>query len=242
MRSRFTSAHWGSYRAEGDGDGLRHPAARRGSESSVIGRGWLDATRDATPAHRRAGGAKGLAGATRSRRAQPDSFVEIGWDEALDLAAERAAAGSREPMATARSSAAPTAGRAPGASTTPRASSSASSTPSAAMSAPSTPIRTPPPKCCCRTSPACRIATFQDEMTSWPLSPSIASCSSVSAAFRPERADRLERRGAARGRGLAGPRSRQWRAHRQCLAQSLRHRPRSSRRNGSRRAPTPTRR
>ena len=64
-------------------------------------------------------------GAARERRgAEP--FVELPWDEALDLVAGELARVKDAHSATARSSAAPTAGRAPAASITRRARSSAS--------------------------------------------------------------------------------------------------------------------
>jgi biotin/methionine sulfoxide reductase len=87
MRTRFSSAHWGSYRAEGDRDSLRILPIAEDPNPSIVGRGWLDATRDASariaaPAIRRGW----LERRDRSAR-NADSFVEVGWDEALDLAA-----------------------------------------------------------------------------------------------------------------------------------------------------------
>ena len=46
-RSRFTSAHWGSYRAEGEGESLRLVPLADDPTPSVIGGGWLAAVRDA---------------------------------------------------------------------------------------------------------------------------------------------------------------------------------------------------
>ena len=86
-RDRFTSAHWGSYRAEGEGAALRLVPLADDPNPSMIGSGWLDAVRDrdariAAPMVRRGW----LERRDRASR-NADSFVEVGWDEALDLAA-----------------------------------------------------------------------------------------------------------------------------------------------------------
>ena len=88
-RSRFTSAHWGGYRAEGDREGRRIPPIAEDPNPSVVVRGWLDATRDASlriaaPAVSKGG----LERRDRSAR-NTDSFVEVEWDVALDLATEQ---------------------------------------------------------------------------------------------------------------------------------------------------------
>lgn len=79
----YTAAHWGSYRITQDG--LR--AVPGDVAPSRIGRGWLSAARDRSsrilrPAVRK-GWLEGDNGAARCR----DSFVEVSWDRALDLAA-----------------------------------------------------------------------------------------------------------------------------------------------------------
>lgn len=86
-RSRFTSAHWGSYRAEGEGESLRLVPLADDPTPSVIGGGWLAAVRDAETRIAAPMVRKGwLERRDRSSR-NADSFVEVGWDEALDLAA-----------------------------------------------------------------------------------------------------------------------------------------------------------
>lgn len=79
----YTAAHWGTYRITGTG---LEPLADDPAPSR-IGRGWLSAARDPSsrilrPAVRK-GWLAGDGGAARCR----DSFVEVSWDQALDLAA-----------------------------------------------------------------------------------------------------------------------------------------------------------
>lgn len=87
MLNRFTSAHWGSYRAEGEGATLRLVPLADDPKPSVIGGGWLDAVRDgdariAAPTVR-----KGWLERRDRASRNANSYVEVGWDEALDLAA-----------------------------------------------------------------------------------------------------------------------------------------------------------
>ncbi len=85
--NRYTSAHWGSYRFEGDGEALNLVPLEADPAPSLIGKGWLAAVRDTdtrilTPAIR-----KGWLDNRDRQRMGDDSFVEVSWDEALDLAA-----------------------------------------------------------------------------------------------------------------------------------------------------------
>ncbi len=87
-RERYASAHWGSYRAEGEGADLRLVPLADDPQPSVIGAGWLAAVRDEAARVRTPMIRKGwLAQRDRSMRCR-DGFVAVGWDEALDLAAE----------------------------------------------------------------------------------------------------------------------------------------------------------
>jgi biotin/methionine sulfoxide reductase len=86
-RDRFTSAHWGSYRADGDGASLRLTPLADDPKPSVIGDGWLDAVRDADTRIAAPMVRKGWLEQRDRASRNADSFIEIGWDEALDLAA-----------------------------------------------------------------------------------------------------------------------------------------------------------
>ncbi|MEM6371860.1 MAG: molybdopterin-dependent oxidoreductase [Pseudomonadota bacterium] len=82
---KYTAAHWGSYQFQ-DGDTDLTPLGDDPAPSQV-GRGWVSAARDRdarvlTPVARK-GWLAGDNGAARC----DDSFVEISWDRALDLAA-----------------------------------------------------------------------------------------------------------------------------------------------------------
>jgi biotin/methionine sulfoxide reductase len=88
MSGRYASAHWGAYRAEGAGDDLRLLPLAEDPRPSVIGRGWLAATRDARLRVAAPAARKGWLERRDRDARNHDSFVEIGWDEALDLAAE----------------------------------------------------------------------------------------------------------------------------------------------------------
>ncbi|WP_372802449.1 molybdopterin-dependent oxidoreductase [Paracoccus seriniphilus] len=88
MTDRYTAAHWGAYRVTGAEDDLRLEPLADDPAPSRIGRGWLSAARDTRarihrPAVRR-GWLAGDGGAGRN----DDSYVELPWDEALDMAAE----------------------------------------------------------------------------------------------------------------------------------------------------------
>jgi biotin/methionine sulfoxide reductase len=91
LRRSPTSTHWGNYDVEVSAGQVvaLHPAAED-ADPSPIGAGMPRALRDASrilrPAVRR-GWLEGDGGARRGE----DAFVEVGWDEALDLAARELA-------------------------------------------------------------------------------------------------------------------------------------------------------
>ncbi|WP_299724909.1 molybdopterin-dependent oxidoreductase [uncultured Tateyamaria sp.] len=88
MRPRFTAAHWGAYEIHGTGAATKLAPLPRDPHPARIGGGWLDAmrntdTRIARPAIR-AGWLK-----SRDRKRAGDApFVQVPWDEALDIVAE----------------------------------------------------------------------------------------------------------------------------------------------------------
>ncbi|WP_136660566.1 molybdopterin-dependent oxidoreductase [Nitratireductor sp. XY-223] len=84
---RYTAAHWGTYRAVGEGETLRLEGIEQDPAPSRIADGWIDAVRDAglrvkKPAIRRGW----LENRSTSDRCN-DSYVETDWDTALDLVA-----------------------------------------------------------------------------------------------------------------------------------------------------------
>ena len=133
----LTLAHWGVYEVEYDAAGKAvhlHPFAKD-PDPSPIGLHMLSdevaRLRVRRPAVRKSWLEHGPGAFPERRGAEP--FVEVPWDEALDLVAGELARSAIS--ATGRSSVAPMAGQAPGASITPRASCGGSSTRSAASCA-----------------------------------------------------------------------------------------------------------
>lgn len=87
MENRYACAHWGSYRATGSGRTVRLEAVADDPTPSTIGAGWLGAVRDAGTRIRRPAVRKGWLDRCDSRSRNGDAFVEVDWDEALDLVA-----------------------------------------------------------------------------------------------------------------------------------------------------------
>ncbi|QDF97024.1 Asp-tRNA(Asn)/Glu-tRNA(Gln) amidotransferase GatCAB subunit C [Azoarcus sp. DD4] len=93
-RIRLTLAHWGLYVASGDGDTLHLEPHAGDPDPSRIGEGMLEANRSLLRIRRPAARAgwlarmRGKTAGTDDREARgSESFVELEWDEALDLAA-----------------------------------------------------------------------------------------------------------------------------------------------------------
>lgn len=85
MSTRFTSSHWGSYSVEGEGASVHLKPVGRDPSPSLIGQGWMDSlsnldTRIARPSIREGW----LKNRDRERHGSA-RFVEVPWDEALDL-------------------------------------------------------------------------------------------------------------------------------------------------------------
>ena len=131
-----SSSHWGAFGARVEGgrmvEAVPHPADPDPSPllGNVAG-AVRHRSRVARPAVRRGWLERGPGDERSPERRGSDEFVEVDWDEALDLVAGELRR-VREQPATRRSSAARTAGPAPAGSTTRRASCTASSTASAA--------------------------------------------------------------------------------------------------------------
>lgn len=88
MAKRYTAAHWGAYRIEGWGDDLRLEPLAEDPAPSRIGRGWVSAARDSRVRVQRPAVRKGWLDGDRGAARNDDAFVELPWDEALDLAAK----------------------------------------------------------------------------------------------------------------------------------------------------------
>jgi len=85
----YTSSHWGIYEIHGEGAATRLLPLRSDPDPSPIGAGMLEAYRDGPRVLRpavRASVARHGPGAAPHRRGT-EAFVEVGWDEALDLTA-----------------------------------------------------------------------------------------------------------------------------------------------------------
>src|SRR6476661_8019721 len=85
----YTSSHWGVYEIHGEGEATRLLPLRHDPAPSPIGEGMLAAYRDGPrvlrPSVRRSVALHGPGAAPKLRGCEP--FVEVGWDEALDMAA-----------------------------------------------------------------------------------------------------------------------------------------------------------
>lgn len=84
---RYTAAHWGTYRAEGEGDTLRLCAIDRDPAPSKIADGWIDAVRDDALRVKKPAIRKGWLERRSTADRCGDRFVETDWDTALDLVA-----------------------------------------------------------------------------------------------------------------------------------------------------------
>ncbi|CAM5585654.1 biotin/methionine sulfoxide reductase [Aquamicrobium terrae] len=81
----YTAAHWGAYRVVDGGAAL---APLEGDpQPSRIGRGWLSAATDRHSRILRPAVRKGWLAGDRGAGRSGDAYVEMGWDEVLDLAA-----------------------------------------------------------------------------------------------------------------------------------------------------------
>ncbi|SCM76006.1 Biotin sulfoxide reductase [uncultured Pleomorphomonas sp.] len=84
---RYTAAHWGTYTITGEADDVGLAPLADDPQPSVIGRGWLGAVRDEATRIRRPSVRRAWLEKRDRNRTGRDGFVELPWDEALDLAA-----------------------------------------------------------------------------------------------------------------------------------------------------------
>lgn len=81
----YTAAHWGAYRVVDDGAALA--PLEDDPKPSRIGRGWLSAATDRQSRILRPAVRQGWLDGDRGAARRGDSYVEMAWDEVLDLAA-----------------------------------------------------------------------------------------------------------------------------------------------------------
>lgn len=84
---RFTAAHWGTYQAKGEGDELKLLPIESDPHPSRIADGWVDAARNNPARIKRPSIRKGWLERRDPKNRCNDSFVEVDWDVALELAA-----------------------------------------------------------------------------------------------------------------------------------------------------------
>jgi len=86
MAQKFAASHWGTYLVTG-GDNIELLPDPSDPQPSRIGRGWLSAARDPALRIKRPAIRKGWLEGDKGRNRNDDSFVEVSWDQAADLAA-----------------------------------------------------------------------------------------------------------------------------------------------------------
>jgi len=87
MANRMTAAHWGAYSVTGVGDAMRLEPLADDPAPSRIGKGWLSAARDTRARIQRPAVRKGWLDGDKGAARNDDAFVEMPWDEVLDIAA-----------------------------------------------------------------------------------------------------------------------------------------------------------
>ncbi len=88
MTQKFTAAHWGAYEVQGPRTALHLSPLSSDPNPSRIGAGWLDAMQNTQTRILRPAIRKGwLQGRDRARGGDAE-FVELPWDEALDITAQ----------------------------------------------------------------------------------------------------------------------------------------------------------
>ncbi len=88
MTQKFTAAHWGTYEIHGTGEATNLAPLPRDPYPARIGAGWLDAVRDPSTRIARPAIREGWLKGRDRARAGDASFVEVPWDEALDITAQ----------------------------------------------------------------------------------------------------------------------------------------------------------
>jgi len=84
---KLTAAHWGTYKINGEQNKLQLTPIESDQMPSRIGRGWLSALRDTNTRITRPAVRRGWLDGDKGAGRNSDDFVELPWDEALDLTA-----------------------------------------------------------------------------------------------------------------------------------------------------------
>lgn len=87
MATKYTSAHWGTYQFKPTETPVRLQPLEADPAPSYIGAGWQDALSDVNVRIARPSIRKGWLAGDRGAVRNNDSFVEVPWDEALDMTA-----------------------------------------------------------------------------------------------------------------------------------------------------------
>lgn len=88
MTQRFTAAHWGTYEIHGAHEAERLTPLARDPHPARIGEGWLAAVQDPATRIARPSIRKGWLTQRDQNRGGDAVFVELPWDEALDITAQ----------------------------------------------------------------------------------------------------------------------------------------------------------
>ena len=88
MTQRYTAAHWGTYEIHEGGEGVTVTPLPRDPHPARIGEGWLAAVQDPSTRIARPSIRKGWLNGRDQDRSGDASFVELPWDEALDITAQ----------------------------------------------------------------------------------------------------------------------------------------------------------
>lgn len=88
MTQKFTAAHWGTYEIHGAGDRTSLAPLPRDPHPARIGEGWLEAVKDPNTRIARPAIREGWLNGRDRMRSGEARFVQVPWDEALDITAQ----------------------------------------------------------------------------------------------------------------------------------------------------------
>lgn len=88
MPQKYTAAHWGSYEIHGSKDAIELRPLSRDAQPSRIGQGWLSSVQDKATRIARPCIREGWLKKRDHDRHGDAKFIEVPWDEALDILAE----------------------------------------------------------------------------------------------------------------------------------------------------------
>lgn len=88
MHTKYTSSHWGTFRVTGQDDQIALHDLPQDAEPARIAKGWVSAMQNADARIGRPAIRKGWLEARDTDRSGEATFVELPWDEALDITAQ----------------------------------------------------------------------------------------------------------------------------------------------------------